>query len=272
MTTAKYTLLEMTQFILSSLDSDEVTDIDDTVESKQVVDVIETTYWDIISKNSLPEHFDFFSLTETSASTPTIMTLPTASLDLAWIKYNQQLSTETAVNYQEVTFQPMDTFLSRMYALNGDESTVTSYSYTVGSDPFTLMALNDRPPLYFTTPDDTTIIFDSFDSDEDTFLQASKTMVYGQKLPVFTRSNSFICDLDTKQFSLLFNEAKSQAFAELKQVTNAKAEQRARKAWITSQPTKRAITTPRSELDRAPNYGRIARNWSVLTPRNRNGT
>jgi hypothetical protein len=250
----KYTLLEMVQQILSSMDSDEVDNYNDTTESTQVANIIKTTYWDIISRLDPPEHYDFYQLTETSASTPTIMTLPSSQLSIEWIKYNQQADADTTVDYQEVTYLDLNEFLRRMYGLDADGDTVDGFSYTINSKSQNFMCLNDRAPSYYTTWDDGTVLFDAYNSDNESFLEATKTMVYGYYLPTFTMSNSFTPDLDAKNFSLLFNEAKSQAFIELKQVRNSKADERARGGWIASQKNKR--NTPVNELDRLPNYGR----------------
>jgi hypothetical protein len=46
---AKMTLLEMTQDILSDMDSDEVNSINDSVESLQVAQIIKTTYFNIVN-------------------------------------------------------------------------------------------------------------------------------------------------------------------------------------------------------------------------------
>ena len=52
----KYTLLEMTQDILSNMSSDEVNSISDTPESLQVATIIKQKYYDIVSRGDLPEH------------------------------------------------------------------------------------------------------------------------------------------------------------------------------------------------------------------------
>ena len=49
---AKMTLLEMTQNILSAMDSDAVNSIGDTVESLQVADVIVETYYELFANVS----------------------------------------------------------------------------------------------------------------------------------------------------------------------------------------------------------------------------
>lgn len=252
----KYTLLELVQLILSSLDSDEVDDIDETTESTQVKNIVKSCYWDLITRLQPPEHYDFFQLEETGVSTPTIMTLDSdLNIDVQMIKYDWQTADDAVINYQRVNWCSLADFLDRMHALDYDDTTNnTTFSYTTGGDTFTFCATKFHGPRWYAPINDRTVIFDSYDSEVEDFLSASKTMVYGKKIPTFTESNSFTPDLDAQQFSLLLNEAKSQAFVELKQTSNPKAEQRARGGWVQSQKTKRAFPYP--EIERLPNYGR----------------
>lgn len=253
-----YTLLEMTQAILSSIDGDEVNSISDTTESAQVAKLIETTYWDIMSRGAFPRNFTFYTLDPSGDPTqPTIMYLPDDRLTIEWIRYNIATTDDPSANFRDIQFMDLSQFLERMYQLNSEEDNVDSFSLTVpAGDDVTLLARSDKHPEYYTTFNDDTLIFDSYDSDEDTALQSSKTMVYGEKMPVWTESDNFTPDLPANQFTLLLNEAKSLAWAELKQAQNAKAEQRARKGWVVSQKNKRNVNHPRNELDRLPNYGR----------------
>lgn len=252
------TLLEMTQNILSSVDGDEVNSISDTAESLQIAAILETTYWDIVSRAEFPKNFTFFELDPSGdSSKPTIMYLPSTQLTLSWVRYNVATTADPSPNFWDVQFQDLDTFLQRMYAHNTADDGVTSFDHTLDNgDSMTFLARTDKFPTYYTTFDDRTLLFDSYDSTVDSILQESKTMCYGERLPTWSNTDTFIPDLPAKQFSLLFNEAKSLAWAELKQAQNAKAEQRARKGWISSQKNKRNVNNPRNELDRLPNYGR----------------
>lgn len=254
----KMTLLEMTQRILSSMDSDAVNSITDTAESVQVADIIRSSYWDIISSLKLPEHKDFFELTASSSSTPVIMTLPSNVLDVEWIKYDNKLTTDTGKKYFDLEYWPLEDFLHAMHSLNGGDSTVTTFTLTTnGSDSMDILCRNDLFPSRWTTFNDNTIIFDAYKSSEDSYLQKNKTMAWGQLVPTWTHTDNFTPDLDAKQFTLLFNEAKGQAFIELKQTVNAKAEKRARRGWISSQGQKRALPGQTyGEIHNRPNYGR----------------
>jgi len=50
----KRTLLDMVQEILSDIDSDEIESIDDTVESEQVVSILKSTYYAMMSNRDWP--------------------------------------------------------------------------------------------------------------------------------------------------------------------------------------------------------------------------
>jgi len=62
--------------------------------------------------------------------------------------------------------------------------------------------------------------------------------------------------LDSTQFSLLVNQSKALAFAELKQQVHSIAERRARRAWIRLQKKKQNIPANAEGFIHSPNYGR----------------
>lgn len=251
------TLLDYVQDILSSLDSDEVNSISDTTESAQVAKVVKSSYNALVSRLNLPDHYQLFELDASGDSTkPTLMYRPSTAESLIWIKYNSPTPSETRDQFLDVTFQPLEVFLDRMYLLSEDESNVVSFNHTVGTSTLTFLCTNDNNPRYFTSTDDRTLVFDSYLASVDTTLQATKSLAYGKIAQTFTMSDSFVPFTDVETSTILLNEAKALAFAELKQSQHAKAEQTARRLLIHNQKAKRAVDNDRSELDRLPNYGR----------------
>ena len=267
----RYTLLEAVQLILSSLDSDEVNSYSDTVESVQVANLLKSTYYDLATDLDLPEHETLFELDASgSSSKPTLMTVPTTVTKLVSVKYNNKLTSDTNNNYRDVYFQPFEEFFTRQNALYSQTSNVGQMTFTNNSESFEMMYLNNKMPQWYTTMDDYTLIFDSYDSDEDTTLQKSKTMCFGATYPTFTLSNSFAPDLDPTQFSLWINAAKVRAFNELKQVINQEAAGSARRQKVVSQKRSRRVEDL-PEVFKVPRYGR--RNLETSIPQNlRNGT
>ncbi len=256
-----FTLLDLVQTILSSLDSEEVNSINDNTEALQVAYIVRDSYNDIANRLELPSHFDFFELTASGdSSKPTLMTLPANVKSVEWIKYNyvDTNAGDTSPRFVDIQFVPLDTFLAQMAMLSSDSSTnVIDFSHTVsGLGTFDFLCYNDRMPAKYTTWDDYTLVFDAYDSDNDTTLVSDKTQGYGEISNTFTLTDNFVIPFDARQYSLLLNEAKTQAFAELKQSQNVVAAQRSRRAWITEQRLKKKVKNKRYQDQDLPNYGR----------------
>lgn len=253
----RYNLLEMVKTILSAMDSDEVDSITDTVESQQVATLLKQVYYDLAVDLQLPEHDGLFELTASgSASQPTLMYVPSNVSRIDRILYNNKLSTETYSNYKEVYYKPWDEFLRSQTSLrDATASTIGEMDFTNNSETFEVMYWNDRMPSWFSSVDDYTLVFDAYDSDEDTTLQKSKTQCYGSVYPTWTESDTFEPDLDPTQFSYFLNRAKVRAFAELKQAVNQEAAAETRIQKVRNQKVKRRLPNL-TEHQRLPNYGR----------------
>jgi hypothetical protein len=186
---------------------------------------------------------------------PVLMTVPTNVTRIDQIRYNNILSTETYPNYVECNYEPWNVFLDRTQPLRGMTSDVGTMNVTNNSETFETMFRTDVMPSFYTSVDDYTIIFDAYDSDEDTTLQKSKTMCNGSVYPVFTLSDDFAPDLNPTQFSYYINRAKVRAFAELKQAANQEAASETRIQKVRNQRVKRIVPNW-TEFERLNKYGR----------------
>lgn len=251
---------------MSSMDSDEVNSIDDTVESQQVVALIKTVYDDIVSRGGMQIHKTLFNLDASiDPLQPVLMTKPSTIDTIEWVKYNRIKTTDTFPTWAEMIFRPLDEFLFMSHQMNPTETNVDTMTI-VNADGYTITFnfRNDLGPTYYTSYDDTTLIFDAYDSVVDTTLNTAKTLCYGSKNVVFTEEDTWVPDLQADQFALLLNESKSLAWAELKQTAHQKAEQTARRNWRHLSKTKEHIPglaradklTRMNAIDLLPNYGR----------------
>jgi hypothetical protein len=247
---AKMTLLEMVQDILSDMESDEVNSISDTVESLQVAQIIKSTYYSIIDGRDYPFLHELFQLDSNGTiARPTHMRLPETIIDLDWIKYNKKKSTETRNKYEKVIYKNPEDFLD---IVNKRDSSSNDVQVVVDSTGIELNILNNKAPEYFTSFDDETLVFDSYDSTIDSTLQNSKLQCFGKRSVVFTLEDSFIPDLPVQMFSYLHNEAKATCFARVKQITDVKSEQ-------ASVSQKRRMSQDAWKVSKGiqyPNYGR----------------
>jgi len=278
----KYSLLDLTQSILSNLNSDEVNSISDTTESMQVAEIIKQTYFNLISRSDLPEHYQLIQLDPSnSVAEPTMMYKPDNVKYIEWLKYydESQTTSQTGTHgintdipvtpntsgvvvpeYKYITILPNKQFIDLVNTFNTQETNVEVLNFTTGSESYKLFFKNDAQPSYCTVIKDYYIVFDSFDQNIDSTLQASKTMAWGQTTPSWEMKDTFIPSLDDQQFPLLLNEAKSLAFLELKQMSHPKAEQESKRQWSAIQKNKALVDRP-SYFDALPDFGRKGTKW-----------
>lgn len=256
----KYTLLELIQRILSSIKGEEVNSYDDTAESLVVRDIIKECFYNITSTQDFPELKTLFELTASGDNAkPTLMTLPADVAGLEWVKYNKIADGETAPNFQYVSYLPLADFMEMIHEFDTTDSTVGTFNVTTGSsDTIEFYYRNDGPPMYYTSFDDNTLIFDSYDSAVDTTLQKAKTLCYGLKSTTWTDSNSFTLPLDAQQFNILLKEAKAVAWEELRQTANQTAAMQVRRAKIAAEKKKDRVNYDHKGYyySKLPNYGR----------------
>lgn len=235
----KYTLLELTQDILSSMDSDEINSINDTVESQQVVKVIKTVYDDLISRGDLTSNKMLFNLSPSNTlQRPVVMYKPENIDRIDWVKYNKFTSYSSDPAWDYVEYLPIVQFIEYVQQFNTSDPEVKTFTYVDKGFAFDINYKNNIAPRFYSTFDDKTLIFDSYDTDVDDTLQASKTLCNGFLNTEWKEEDSFVPNLQPQQYALLLNEAKSLAWAELRQTVHTKAETSARRNWRHLQKTR----------------------------------
>ena len=69
---------------------------------------------------------------------------------------------------------------------------------------------------------------DAYDSDTESYLQASNCVIYATTIPTWSHSDEFTPDMPEKFFTLLYQEALAVCFNDIKQMPNIKHENNAR--------------------------------------------
>jgi len=204
---AKLSLLDMTQNILSALDSDPVSSIDETVEAVQVAELVKEAYFELLSQRDWPFLFQLAPLQAVGdTNNPTKMKIPDTWNKVKWVKYNKK----------EVTWVDPQTFNDIISNRVVQAGVINANGYVINQDP-----------QYWTSYDDQFLIFDGYNSSVDTTLQASKSSAYGTQQASWSHTDNFIPAIPEKFFPTLLAEAKSQAFVNLKQQSNAREERKA---------------------------------------------
>lgn len=251
----RYTLLELTQRILEALESDEVNDIGDTTESLAVANIIKECYYDITGEVETQEYHSLFHLdASTDNLKPTLMYLPENVLNIEALSYNIGESV-TETNFRPLVYKTLPEFMEILNNLDVNETWVGTQEITLNGQLFNIKFRNDQCPHYWTSPDDRIILFDAFDASIETTLTSSRTYGIGGVIRLFEMTNSYVPPLDPRHFQLLLNASKAQAFVEIKQTANEKADRKERRNRLLVQKT-RDSTDNRVEVRRHKGFGR----------------
>lgn len=238
----KYSLVEIVADILSDMDGDFVNSINDTDEAMQVAQIVKTTYQAMMSNRNWPHTARVVSITPYADNLlPTHTRIEDNVKEVISVYYDIRTLENTRLNYRQIKYLDPDDFLR--YTNNRNSNDVNS-SVVLDPSGVKLIVSSNKAPEYYTSFDDSTIVFDSYDSAVDTTIQGSKSQVRAYIIPTFEMADDFVPDLPDEAFALLIEESKSKAMFKLKQTQDVKAEQEAgrqsrwlsRKSWRAHAP------------------------------------
>lgn len=251
---ARYTYLEIVRSIvedLNGLDNPEtIYTLDQTLQSTMVKRIVKETFYDIVSGRDWAHLWGALQLTATSGSTPTHMTLADNVMEIEYIKYNVRTSTDTKNKFIDMKRMEPHDF---MRMVDARDSSASNIDVVTDSSGIYINVYNDRAPTYWTSFNDSTIIFDAYDSDVDaTNLVATKTQCRAQIYPTVIESDTFLFDLPTQMYNLLLSKSKSVASVVLNRQVNPIFEQM-------SNTQRRRLSVEAHKINQNinyPNYGR----------------
>lgn len=226
------TVLDIVQDILSEMSSDEVNSINDTIESMQVAQIVKSTYLAMMSNRNWPHQKKLLQIDPSGDDAyPTHMKLQTPIKEMCFINYDCVREGETRKRYKAMKWAEPDDFLRMLNRRNNEEDNIDTIIDPSGVE---LFIRNDLPPTYYTTFDDSTLIFDSYDKSVDDTLQKVKVQAVAYVMPTFLLDDNYVPEMPEEARIALLEEAKSRAFLALKQMANQKAETESRRqqAWL----------------------------------------
>ncbi len=195
---AQYTLLQVINACMDSIDGWRVSTIDDNLESQQAASIAEDVFHEIVNDafyNDLSTNIVQLEGLADSAK-PNYLKIPTtlSNVHESTIYYNVRTgaSGTTTLNWQPVEYCHPQDFLERIGARSTQQAntqTVTDFSL------FQMVVLNKKAPSYCTSFDQVYVVFDSFDSDVDSALQQSQNIVHASVQRTFTKSDTYNIDL-----------------------------------------------------------------------------
>lgn len=250
---AKKTLLDIVQQLLTETDGDDVSSIDDTVESDQYARIVRETHDYIVDQKDMEHTKTTKQLTATSSNTPNVMTRPEGFHSIEWIRYDKRQDAGDPQRFRQVNYREPDDFLNHVLSRNTDDSDVEAVTLPNGT---VIPVKNEQEPTWYTVFDEGSddIVFDSYDSDLETNLQASKSMAYGTQKPTLTLSDSATMSLPRHLEQLVIAEARAFVFDVYKDGVTSEVDRRRRRMEVRSQRHRNIIKN--TDNDNSPNYGR----------------
>jgi len=232
------------------MDSDEVNSIGDTTESLQVAQEVETTYYEILSNLKLPERnklISFEALGDPN-NRPNYLKVKDSIDNIEFLMYN--IGTEVEPDYKKMTYMTPKDFL--LYVIENVQGATTMVVTDFNGAKFPIKTNQD--PTYYTTFDDTYLVFDAYNSSVDDTLQESKAFALAQVIPTFEMEDDYVPELPAKYFPMLIAEASSMCFINHKQAPNSKEEQRARRQMVRHLNNRRRVDEAKTK---GPDFGRV---------------
>jgi len=253
---AKETLLDIVQDILSDADGDEVNSISNTIESDQCARVVRTVFNNMVDGSEIMHHKTILQLNATGVSTPNVMTRPEGFYDIEWIQYNRKTTAGGDQSYDEIHYMDPERFMNFTSSRTASDSEVDEVTLDSGHK---VLVMNERAPTYYTMFEDyDDIIFDAYDSDLETNLQASKSLAFGKLKPTLALSDGATPDLPKNLFNQLKNEARALYFDLYKDGVTSEIDRLRRRSEVHVQRDRHVLKY--GERSRTgPDYGRKPR-------------
>lgn len=223
----RLSLLDMVQDILNDTDGDEVNSISDTVESEQAAAIVRSTFLAQTSNREWAQHKQFVTLSPFSDSErPTHVSVPDNVKRLLSLYYNKTNNTATNITYSEVFWKEPDDFLRYVFGRNSSNENVKTVTDPSGAK---LFILKNKAPEYYTSFNDETLVFDSYDSEVDATIQSSKIQALAFVTPEWSHVDDFVPDIPDEAFAALVEESKSKFAFKIRQLPDEKSEQESRR-------------------------------------------
>lgn len=183
------TKLDLVQKMLAATDLENVTEIGDTVESEQAAMLADNVYATILSDYDWPFLYTISSLEVTTKANE--LKIPADKFQINWIRYNKK---------DVIYIEPKDMII----LLDSRDQTLTNVDSTG--------CYIDKDPTYWTSYDDSTITFDSYDGN----LVSSYCVCQFVRDPGVMLTDESVPDLPARFWPILVTGCIAEAFYTLK--------------------------------------------------------
>ena len=193
------TLLYTTQRVLEKLNLDPVDGISDTEDALLISREAESTFYDLMSRAEWKEHVDLIEVNSFSdLDSPTLLELGAEVHTIKSVRYDVTTTDDVNKHIRKIQWLEPEDFLEKSYRLN----TSTDYVEETVYKDFPIFVCNNKMPHYYTSFDNKTLVFDSYDAEVEDTLIGTKTICHGETVPTWLQDDTFVIPLEDNLYPL----------------------------------------------------------------------
>lgn len=242
---AKKTLLKIVQLIGERIGSDEIDALGETIEVDEILSILEMTYDEILDRKDWEFMTDRTLRLKTIAVTDTKLynlDIPSSVVGIQVLKYR-----DLNGKFPTITYMEPDEFLTLLDGRNPADDNVTAIA---NADGVLFNIKTDKAPGFYTSFDEATISFDSYDDTRGTGVQAGDSIIIANIKPVMDFTDPLATfPIPERMQTLLINEAMASAGIQLRQIQDPRAERIARRQHIKLREVE-AVTQKNNQVKR----------------------
>lgn len=243
---AKKTILQFVQEIGAAISSDEIDELDESVEATDIATIFRQTFKEIIDRKSWKFLKDRVRVLDARTSALKCnLSIPDDVTRIQCLKYKDTNGKPRELEWME----PCD-FVTMLMERNPSLDTVDTVTNSDGVD---LYIINDKAPRYYTSFDEVEVTFDAYESTKSDGVQASDSVIIATVVPVVDWSDpTATLPVPERMETLILNEAIASANYRLRQTADPRSERIARRQNISlreNEPKTR-------DQDKEQTYGR----------------
>lgn len=221
------TLNYTVQRVLEKLNLDPINSINDTEDAILVAREAESTFFDLLSRNTWPNQEKLIKVQSVSnTQNPTALILGEMVDQIESIRYNVTEDNSDQTVYRRMIWLEPDDFLQMVHSRNTENDNVD----VALMDGIELFVYNDKMPEYYTSFDNKYLILDSYDKSVSSTLLGSKTICYGSVIPVWSVTDEYIIPVNERFYPLFLSALTSACSVMLLNTQNPEEERRQMRA------------------------------------------
>ena len=246
---AKKTILQFVQEIGSAISSDEIDELDESTETTDIQTILKQTFEEIISRKTWKFTKDRPRQLDVRTSTLKCnLTIPLDVTRIQCLKY-----ADTNGKLRELDFlEPCD-FVTKTYERNPELDMVDTI---LNADGVPLYIINDTPPRYWTSFDETEVTLDAYETTRSDGVVHTDSVIIATITPVVDWENPVaLIPIPERMEVLLLNEAIATANYRLRQTRDPRSERIASRQNISL----RENEPKTKDIEQEKTYGRRKR-------------